>query len=76
MGDPNRSPKGVGKPRMPRPTKAVRGSDGSIVLGDGRADHRGKGATGSRNPQRNHDAEENACYRHANLTAGNSGKNL
>ena len=47
-------------------------SDRSIVLGDGRADHMGKGATELRSLQRKHDAEENACYRHANLTAGDS----
>jgi hypothetical protein len=34
----------------------------------------GKEATELRSSQRKHDAEENACYRHANLTAGNSDK--
>jgi len=59
---------GIGKATV------VRESDRSIVLGDGKADHMGKGATELRSSQRKHDAEENACYRHANLTAGNSDK--
>jgi hypothetical protein len=51
---------------------AVWESDRSIVLGDGRADHMGKGTTGLRSPQRKHDADTKDCYRHANLTAGDS----
>ena len=47
-------------------------SDRSIVLGDGKADHMGKGTTGLRNPQRKHDADTKDCYGHANLIAGDS----
>ena len=47
-------------------------SDRSIVLGDGRADHMGKGATELRSPQRKHDVDTKDGYGHANLTAGNS----
>jgi len=32
----------------------------------------GKGTTGLRSLQREHDADTKDCYRHANLTAGNS----
>lgn len=52
--------------------KAWRESDRRIVLGDGRAGHKGKAATGSRSPQRKHDTEQNDRYRHANLPAGDS----
>ena len=52
----------VGRTNRKKANRRVAGeSDRSIVLGDGRADHMGKGATESRSPQRKHDAEENAC---------------
>jgi len=64
LGDPSRSPEHNGVERC-NETEADRRreweSDRSTVLGDGRADHMGKGATEQRSPHRKHDAEENAC---------------
>ena len=52
---------GVPPPAAGRPTESksrgaedARESDQSIVLGDGRTVHKGKGLTGSRSPQREH----------------------
>ena len=51
---------------------ARRESDQLIVLGDGRADHRGKGLTEVRSWQRKHCPARRAGLSNANLTAGNS----
>jgi hypothetical protein len=52
-----------------------RESDPLIVLGDGRADHRGKGRTEVRNRQRKHWPASGRAT-NANLTAGNSDAGL
>src|SRR2546426_11305409 len=53
---------------------ARRESDQLIVLGDGRADHRGKGLTGVRSWHRKHCPARKGRKSNANLTASNSNK--
>ncbi len=50
----------------------MRASDPLIVLGDGRAVHRGKGRTGIRSLHRKHGPDMKDRTHNANLPAGNS----
>jgi len=57
---------------MGRKPKAVRESDRPILLGDGNADHMGKGPAGTRSRRREHAPDMKGWDRRANLKTGNS----
>ena len=63
-----------GRPARPKEEQPMvrRESDPLIVLGDGRAAHRGKGRTEVRSWQRKHCPATSVGFSNANLTAGNS----